>query len=93
MAAGSGWQAPTLPGPDTAARPPLRRPPHHAAFLVTVTDNGTGLGPTSRRSGLANLRHRAETRGGTLTLETAETGGLALHWTFPLPNALSHDKR
>ena len=40
-----------------------------AAIVVDVRDNGRGLGRSTRRSGLANLRARAERRGGTLTVE------------------------
>lgn len=39
-------------------------------LAITVADNGVGLTDTTRRSGLANLRHRAEQHGGTLELST-----------------------
>jgi signal transduction histidine kinase len=54
-------------------------------LVITVADNGVGLGPSSRRSGLSNLRHRAESRGGRLELEQAPGGGLLLRWTIPAP--------
>jgi signal transduction histidine kinase len=51
--------------------------------LVTldVTDNGRGLGPPARSSGLASMRRRAENYGGTLTLSTPAGGGTRLTWT------------
>lgn len=58
---------------------------------LDVTDDGVGLGDSSRRSGLANLRRRAEHHGGTLTLtsgypqQTDPTQeGTRLRWTVPL---------
>ena len=52
-------------------------------LTLNVRDNGTGIGETTRRSGLANLRHRAEHHGGTLTVESA-TDGTRLAWSVPL---------
>jgi len=54
-----------------------------SALLVQVADDGRGLGDTDRRSGLANLRARAERHGGTLTL--SDEGGTMLRWSIPLP--------
>ncbi|UZJ26440.1 GAF domain-containing protein [Rhodococcus antarcticus] len=58
---------------------------------LVVLDDGTGLGGATRRSGLANLRCRAEQHGGTLLLEPGtETPtrphheGTRLTWTIPL---------
>jgi signal transduction histidine kinase len=51
---------------------------------LSVADDGTGIGPTTRRSGLANLRHRAEHHGGTLTFEPVQPSGTQLTWTIPL---------
>jgi signal transduction histidine kinase len=53
-------------------------------LTVDVSDDGVGLGDSARRSGLANLRSRAHTRGGTLTLENQEQGGFRLRWSIPL---------
>ncbi|MCW2811298.1 MAG: Signal transduction histidine kinase [Friedmanniella sp.] len=53
------------------------------ALTVVVADNGRGLDTTTRRSGLANLRQRAERLGGSMTLEPVEGGGLRLLWTVP----------
>ncbi|MCU1689960.1 MAG: hypothetical protein JWN20_1888 [Jatrophihabitantaceae bacterium] len=50
---------------------------------IHIVDNGTGLGDTQRRSGLRNLRERAEQRGGSLTI--AAGPGTALRWSVPLP--------
>jgi signal transduction histidine kinase len=51
---------------------------------LSVADDGTGIGPATRRSGLANLRHRAEHHGGTLTFEPVQPSGTQLTWTVPL---------
>jgi signal transduction histidine kinase len=65
---------------------------------VEIIDNGIGLGRTTRRSGLANLRHRAEGRGGQFELVSpvqhpvhATAGdtsnrreGTLLRWRIPL---------
>lgn len=54
-------------------------------LAIEVTDNGRGVGTASRSSGLANLRRRAERRGGAFGLETADSpGGTRLTWTAPL---------
>lgn len=53
-------------------------------LVLTVSDNGTGLGTPDRRSGLSNLESRAEARGGTLTLsEGADAVGTTLEWQVP----------
>jgi signal transduction histidine kinase len=54
-------------------------------LVMTVADDGVGLRRSARRSGLSNLRHRAESRGGRLDLERAPEGGLLLRWSIPLP--------
>lgn len=48
---------------------------------VTVTDDGDGLDGPTRDSGLANLRHRAECRGGCFIISSAAGGGTRLEWT------------
>jgi signal transduction histidine kinase len=53
-------------------------------LTVDVSDDGVGLRDKARRSGLANLRNRAHSRGGRLTLENQEGGGLRLRWSIPL---------
>jgi signal transduction histidine kinase len=52
-------------------------------LVVTVSDNGVGLAAGSW-SGLANLRSRAERRGGSLVLDCSPGGGLRLEWTIPI---------
>jgi signal transduction histidine kinase len=54
-------------------------------LTVTVSDNGVGLRRSARRSGLSNLRDRAERRGGRLDLEQPGGSGLLLRWSIPLP--------
>lgn len=59
---------------------------------LELTDDGIGIGDTERRSGLANLRERAEQRGGALLLISPlpnpalpdTNGGTSLRWTIPL---------
>ena len=53
-------------------------------LVVTVSDNGIGLGEPGSWSGLANLRSRAEHRGGSLVLDRSTEGGLQLQWTVPI---------
>jgi signal transduction histidine kinase len=56
-------------------------------LAVQVTDNGTGLPPDGRRSGLTNLAGRAEKLGGELRLGPAYPGaarpGTKLEWRVP----------
>lgn len=52
---------------------------------VLVSDDGRGIGETARRSGLDNLRRRAETHGGTLEIGVLDDGrGTVLRWAVPL---------
>ena len=50
---------------------------------VEVHDDGSGMGDTDRRSGLANLRHRAERRGGGFALTARDPHGTVLQWWVP----------
>jgi signal transduction histidine kinase len=43
------------------------------------------MGAVTRRSGLANMRRRAEQRGGTLAVMAAEPTGTRIRWSVPLP--------
>ncbi|MFJ9407129.1 GAF domain-containing protein [Streptomyces sp. NPDC101393] len=52
---------------------------------LAVTDNGVGMAPDGRRSGLRNLAKRAESLDGTLTVEVPGDGGTRLVWQVPLP--------
>ena len=47
---------------------------------VEVADDGVGVSPAAVQSGLANLRQRAESRGGSLTLRARTPRGTALVW-------------
>jgi signal transduction histidine kinase len=51
--------------------------------VLTVRDDGRGMSGAVAESGLANIRARAEQRGGTLVVESAPQGGTALVWTVP----------
>jgi signal transduction histidine kinase len=58
---------------------------------LDVVDNGVGIGPATRRSGLRNLRQRAERHGGTLELLPPSVGSISpqgkgthVRWTIPL---------
>jgi signal transduction histidine kinase len=51
---------------------------------LSVSDNGVGLGESTRRSGLANLTERATRRGGTLTVHSSPDGGTQLRWQIAL---------
>ncbi len=53
-------------------------------LIVEVADDGVGLGPSKRRSGVANLRTRAESLGGTFALASPPGGGTQLRWAVPL---------
>ena len=53
-------------------------------LTVEVTDDGVGMTSTERRSGLANLEHRATVRSGTLTIDGVEPSGTRVRWTVPL---------
>ncbi|KAA1417686.1 GAF domain-containing protein [Nocardioides humilatus] len=52
---------------------------------LRVSDDGEGFDPAlvERRSGLDNARHRAETLGGSFSIEQAEGGGTRAVWTVP----------
>jgi signal transduction histidine kinase len=57
---------------------------------VDISDDGVGLGPNDdpRRSGLNNLRRRADIWGGSLTITANEPHGTRLVWTIPVPQEL-----
>jgi len=52
---------------------------------IDIEDDGVGMPPDGRRSGLANLEKRAVERGGSFTLDTG-TVGTRLRWHIPLTN-------
>jgi len=52
---------------------------------LVVADNGVGLpGPPDERSGLANMRQRAERHGGTLVVGPGPAGGTRVDWSVPV---------
>jgi signal transduction histidine kinase len=53
-------------------------------LTLEVSDDGVGMRPPTRLSGVANLRRRAERHGGTLTLAPREPAGTRLSWSIPL---------
>jgi signal transduction histidine kinase len=67
---------------------------HSTALIVTVTvadiclaiqDNGIGLPPDGRRSGLTNLARRAKDLGGRFDARaTTEPSGTLVEWCVPL---------
>lgn len=52
---------------------------------LTVSDNGVGIPPDGRRSGLRNMAERAEQLGGHLDVSSPDGGGATLCWRVPLP--------
>jgi signal transduction histidine kinase len=53
--------------------------------VIEVTDDALGMPVTVGRSGLYNLRNRAQTAGGTCTVQSPDEGGTRFIWTAPLP--------
>src|SRR5262252_7110195 len=53
-------------------------------LVLTVQNDGVGLGETTRRSGLANITERAAESGGTMRVAAAAGGGTELEWRVPL---------
>jgi signal transduction histidine kinase len=52
---------------------------------VTISDDGVGIGDGGRRSGLDNMRERAEKRNGSMVIaEVPDLGGTTLVWTVPI---------
>jgi len=51
---------------------------------LTVADNGRGVPPEGRRSGLRNMAERAEQLGGTFRMDCPEGGGTTLVWRVPV---------
>jgi signal transduction histidine kinase len=54
------------------------------AVRLDVVDDGRGIEPTGRRSGVANMRTRAERLTGTMDIGRAPEGGTYVTWTVPL---------
>ncbi len=53
-------------------------------IVAEVRDDGVGPGTSARRSGLRNLRERAEVLGGRMVVEGAAGGGTRVVWDVPL---------
>jgi PAS domain S-box-containing protein len=51
---------------------------------LEVLDNGRGIGDPSRRSGLANMAHRAFELGGQFEVRQRDEGGTFVRWSVPL---------
>ena len=49
-------------------------------LTIEISDDGCGMGTSDRRSGLANLRRRAERHGGGMTVTPNEPTGTTLRW-------------
>ncbi len=56
---------------------------------LEVTDNGRGIGEPGRRSGIANIAHRAYELGGTFEIGQRDEGGTLLRWSVPLNGGFS----
>ena len=52
--------------------------------LLRVSDDGRGLPAHILEGGLANLRERAEARGGSIVIDALQAGGTSLEWRVPL---------
>jgi signal transduction histidine kinase len=52
---------------------------------ITVSDNGIGLDPSAVRSGLTNLRARADKHGGSLRVDPNTPHGTVLTWATEIP--------
>lgn len=53
-------------------------------LLLSVCDNGRGMGTPVKFGGLANMRQRAEIRGGTFRAGGQPGGGTRIEWRVPL---------
>ncbi len=54
------------------------------ALTLDVADDGIGIGKTTRSSGLANMRYRAERYGGQLLISPGTERGTTVRWKVPL---------
>jgi signal transduction histidine kinase len=57
------------------------------SLALVVEDDGTGIAPGGRRSGLRNLAERARNLGGSFQVRPREGGGTVLEWRVPLRTA------
>ena len=61
--------------------------------VLRVADDGRGIGATTRSSGLANMRQRAERHGGSFALARNEPRGTVLEWRVPLGDGARPQRR
>jgi signal transduction histidine kinase len=50
---------------------------------LSIDDDGVGINPIGRRSGLHNMEVRAHARGGELSISNREPSGTHLAWQVP----------
>ncbi len=62
-----------------------------AVLVAEVRDDGRGFANPDHESGLRNMRQRAESRGGTLVVESAPGAGTLIRWCVPLSDARRTD--
>ncbi|MGZ5366899.1 MAG: sensor histidine kinase [Aeromicrobium sp.] len=55
----------------------------NSELSIDVVDDGKGPGQHPQLSGIANLRHRAQQRGGDMTVQNGKPGGTHLTWSIP----------
>ena len=55
-------------------------------LVLSVVDDGRGLGEPGRRGGLDNMQRRAEALDGTCQVADGPNGGTAVSWSVPLTN-------
>ncbi len=67
-----------------AAEAALRLEITDGTLRLEITDDGGGIAAGRRRSGLANLRARAERLGGAMEVVSADGGGTQLLWSVPV---------
>ncbi|GAA4547605.1 GAF domain-containing sensor histidine kinase [Pseudonocardia xishanensis] len=53
-------------------------------LVLEIRDDGVGIPDGGRRSGLANMRRRAEHHGGSFTVRAGDPRGTVLTWTVPV---------
>ncbi|NUP50403.1 MAG: histidine kinase, partial [Catenulispora sp.] len=53
-------------------------------LTLRIADDGVGIEPGGRRSGLANIADRAAELAGETTVEPGENGGTVVTWKVPL---------
>lgn len=51
---------------------------------LAVTDDGRGVPPAGRRSGMANMRARAERLNGRMDIGRGSAGGTYVTWSVPV---------